>query len=600
MVDEAGRNMKKLFDVTNTLLGRTTPTQFPCSTDGVPLPECFNTFFVDKISRIICRIDARAEPTVTEYQAPRLHGEDTLYQFTESTVADIKHIIVHSTSKTCALDPVPTSILKDNAEIFAPMIMQIVNASLQSGTVPADMKHALVTPLHKRHGLDSNNFANYRPVSNIGFVSKVLERYVANAVREHVDNNGYNDAFQSAYRPRHSTETALVRIHNDMMQSMDCRRGVLLVLLDLSAAFDTLDHGILLKRLHDIGVRHTALEWFKSYLDDRTFTVKIGQTMSARSEVRCGVLQGSVLGPMLFNVYCLPIGDIFAKHNVRYHIYADDTQLYVECPPNDHTDASRQITECVEDLRRWLTDNRLLLNEDKTEAILFRSSCPVTSTINIGGSVAQLKPTVRDIGVVLDTRLDMASQVSNVCRSAYYHLFRIAKIRASLTIVACKTLVHALVISRLDYGNALLYGITDRLLHRLEMIQHSAARIIMCIKRHDRQSITAVLRRLHWLPVKWRINYKIVVLVFRALHGLAPAYLSTLITPYEPRRALRSTDSALLCVPRHKLERYGRRSFSCAGPVLWNSLPEDMRLADSLNSFKSHLKTHYFKLAYNL
>ncbi len=122
----------------------------------------------------------------------------------------------------------------------------------------------------------------------------------------------------------------------------------------------------------------------------------------------------------------------------------------------------------------------------------------------------------------------------------------------------------------------------------------------MCIKRHDRQRITAVLRRLHWLPVKWRINYKIVVLVFRALHGLAPAYVSTLITPYEPRRALRSTGSALLCVPRHNLERYGRRSFSCAGPVLWNSLPEDMRLADSLNSFKSHLKTHYFKLAYNL
>ena len=212
MVDEAGRNMKKLFDVTNTLLRRTTPIQFPCLTDGVPLPERFNTFFVDKISRIICRIEARAEPTMTEYQAPRLHGDDTLYQFTESTIADIKHIILHSTSKTCALDPVPTSILKDNAETFATMIMQIVNASLQSGTVPADMKHALVTPLHKRHSLDNNNFANYRPVSNIGFVSKVLERYVANAVREHVDNNGYNDAFQSAYRPRHSTETALVRI----------------------------------------------------------------------------------------------------------------------------------------------------------------------------------------------------------------------------------------------------------------------------------------------------------------------------------------------------------------------------------------------------
>ena len=124
----------------------------------------------------------------------------------------------------------------------------------------------------------------------------------ANAVREHVDNNGYNDTFQSAYRPRHSIETALVRIHNDMMQSMDSCRGVLLVLLDLSSVFDTLDHDILLKRLHDIGVRHTALEWFKSYLDERTFTVKIGQAMSARSEVRCVVTQGSIIGPMLFNV----------------------------------------------------------------------------------------------------------------------------------------------------------------------------------------------------------------------------------------------------------------------------------------------------------
>ena len=194
----------------------------------------------------------------------------------------------------------------------------------------------------------------------------------------------------------------------------------------------------------------------------------------------------------------------------------------------------------------------------------------------------------------------MSSQVSSVCRSAYYHLFPIAKIRASLTAVACKTLVHALVISRVDYGNALLYVITDRLLHSLEMIQHSAARIIMSIKRHDRQSITAVLRQLHWLPVKWRINYKIVVLVFRALHGLAPAYVSTLITPYEPRRALRSAGSAQLCVPRHNLERCGRRSFSCAGPVLWNSLPDSMRMADSRNSFKSQLKTHYFKIAYNL
>ena len=200
------------------------------------------------------------------------------------------------------------------------------------------------------------------------------------------------------------------------------------------------------------------LECFKSYLADGTFTIKKGHTICLLVVKFYAVSQraGSILRPMLFNVYCLPIWDTFGKHNVRYQIYADDTQLYLECPQTYHTDAWRQITECVEDFRRWLTENRLLWNEDKTETILFRSSCPVASTVNICGSVTQIQPTVRDIGVVLDTRLDISSQVSSVCRSSYYHnMFPIAKIRASLTTVVCKMLVHALVISRLYYGNAL-------------------------------------------------------------------------------------------------------------------------------------------------
>ena len=142
----------------------------------------------------------------------------------------------------------------------------------------------------------------------------------------------------------------------------------------------------------------------------------------------------------------------------------------------------------------------------------------------------------------------MASQLSSVCRSAYYHLSRIAEIRASLTVVAYKTLVQALVVPRLDYGNALLYDITGRPLHRLEMIQHSAAGIIMCIGRHDRQSITAVLRQLHWLPAKWRINHTIVILVFRSLHGLTPSCVSNLLIPYEPCRVHRSTGSYYVCL----------------------------------------------------
>ena len=169
-----------------------------------------------------------------------------------------------------------------------------------------------------------------------------------------------------------------------------------------------------------------------------------------------------------------------------------------------------------------------------------------------------------------------------------------------VTTAACKTLVHSLVTSRLDYGNAVLYGISDRLLHRLEMVQRSAARVVLRIRRGDRRSMTAALEQLHWLPVRYCIEYKILVIVFRALRDRMPTYIASLITPNVPHRVLRSADRALLVVPRHNLERYGRRSFSRAGPTLWNALPEDLRSTECMNKFKAHLKTFYFKIAFNV
>ena len=165
-----------------------------------------------------------------------------------------------------------------------------------------------------------------------------------------------------------------MRIHEDLIQAVDSRRGVLLVLLDLSAAFDTLDHSTLMHRLRVIGLNQTVLAWFSSYLVGRTNAVKIHEVTSAPVITQHGVPQGSVLGPLLFNIYLLPITDIFDRHQIRYHIYADDTQLYAECPPSSHADAQRKIEECVSDIRQWLDYNHLLLNEAKTEALVFRSS----------------------------------------------------------------------------------------------------------------------------------------------------------------------------------------------------------------------------------
>ena len=142
----------------------------------------------------------------------------------------------------------------------------------------------------------------------------------------------------------------------------------------------------------------------------------------------------------------------------------------------------------------------------------------------------------------------------------------------------CKSLIHGLVTSGLDFGNAMLYGITDRLLHRLEMVQRSAARVVMQLRRGDRQSMTTILQRLHWLPVKRRIDFKILVFVHKAIYEGQPVYIASLLNQHTPKRCLRSSSGLLLDVPRINLERFGRRAFTCAVPTLWNKLPTNLRV----------------------
>ena len=438
IIHEAVNNVKAMYSVTNDLLGRSASPSLPDCRDDAKLAEEFHHYFTQKIGNIRSITDSRS--ITLEPLPPTAYPTTELCEFQPASAEDIKRIIVQSSSKPCELDPMPTNLLKDNIETLAPIITDIVNTSLQSGVVPAAMKHAIITPIIKKRGLDVNLYANYRPISSLSVVSKTLERYVALELRRYLDDKCLNDPFQSAYRPGHSTETALVRIHNDLLLSIDSRRSVVLVLLDLTAAFDTLDHTTLLNRLRELGVGRTVLAWFTSYLVGRSNAVKIRQTTSSRQTLMYGVPQGSVLAPILFNIYISPIADIFRRHQIRYHIYADDTQLNAECPPSDHTDAIRQLRDCVDELKRWLDHNHLLLNESKTEAIVFRSATarvtPDETTVNVCGAVVPLLPTIRDIGVILDNGLDMSAQVSNACRGAYFHLFRIAKIRKCLDTAA--------------------------------------------------------------------------------------------------------------------------------------------------------------------
>ena len=257
---------------------------------------------------------------------------------------------------------------------------------------------------------------------------------------------------------------------------------------------------------------------------------------------------------------------------------------------------------CISEVKMWLYDNGLVLNESKTEATVIHSSSlrrPIhIEHVDVCGQYVATSTIFRDLGVAIDADLSMVTQMANACKSAYCHLSRIAMARGAMTISVCKCLVHALVTSRLDYGNGMLFGLSDRLLHHLERVQRSAARVVMQLQRDDRQSITAILQHLHCLPVRKRIEYKllliIIMVVHKALYAGTPMYIASLPHRHSPRRTLRSGGGLFLDVPRVNLERYGRRASVCAGPTLWNSLPLELRAIQNTRQFGKLLKKCLF------
>ena len=218
-------------------------------------------------------------------------------------------------------------------------------------------------------------------------------------------------------------------------------------------------------------------------------------------------------------------------------------------------------------------------------------------TISVAGTVVEVqsKP-VRNLGVMFDQCLNMYTQVSKVVKDTTFSLYNISLIRKSLTTDATRSLVNALVTSRMDYCNSLLSGVASTQLQRIQSVQNYAARVIARIGKFDH--VSPVLHALHWLPVKFRIDFKIAVLVYKALNGLAPEYISSLLQRYQPARSLRSEASALLTVPRARLCTAGDRSFRVYAPKLWNTLPHELRVSSSLAAFKRALKFHLFGQAY--
>ena len=303
-----------------------------------------------------------------------------------------------------------------------------------------------------------------------------------------------------------------------------------------------------------------------------------------------------MLGPMLFTTYISPVGRLITGYGIDFHKYADDTQLYISLKQPVHPSLD-SLAQCTTNLQHWYWSNDLLLNPDKSEVAFFgtrqrlqRVSLP--SSISVAGSNVAVCDTLKTLGVKLDRTLSFDNHVNDIVRGCNYHLQALRHLRKSLTRDTANTIACSIVGSRIDYCNALLFGTSEKNFNKLQRVQNNMARVVCDVGRREAHS-ESLLHDLHWLPVRRRVDFKVATLCYKAYRLGQPPYLSALIQPYVPSRSLRSSDALLLQDRRSGTVNADRR-FSVAAPRLWNSLPVTVRSAQSIDIFKSQLKTHLY------
>lgn len=598
-IQECGKDSKKLYHEVSVLLDTKQNSKFPPGKSDEVLAEQFAAFFVEKIDKI--RKDLAIHPS---YEANN-HVACEFTNFHQVSVDYVVKLLSSASSASCQSDPLPTFLVKKYSQVLAPVIAQIINMSFKHGHFYQDWKIALVKPLLKKINLKLI-IDNYRPVSNLPFISKISEKAALNQFIPYCNLNKLIPDYQSAYRQFYSTETALLRIVNDFLCSMESQMVTAFIAIDLSAAFDTVDHCILSNVLQkNFGVKGNALEWFQSYLSSRTFKVCVNDSQSTACNISCSVPQGSCAGPVLYTVYASTLGDVIQDESTYIIGYADDHGIYSAFSPKhpageEHN--TEKLQETIDNIRNWMNKNKLKMNDSKTEFIYVGgrqqlSKCKADK-IMINHHIIQRSQAIKYLGVILDEKLSFGHHITSKCQIAAINIYRIKAIRKYLTRESCSALIQSLVLSHLDYCSSLFYGISCVNIRKMQRIQNWGAKLVLQRGRYD--SSSRALYELNWLPVQQKIEFRILTLVYKCLTNQAPQYLIDLIRVRQFTRSTRlsSRDDIILVVPNTKRSTFASRSFSVTGPRLWNSLPLCIKQSNTLNQFQRLLKRHLFETTF--
>ena len=453
------------------------------------------------------------------------------FKFNDVNENEVKKIIKSLKSSSCGVDGISAYFIKISADYLANPLVNIINGSFKHRVFPDRWKQAIVKPIPKNNNPIKES--EYRPISLLTVFSKIHEKYATSQIVKYLQQENLQDVYQSAYKSNHSTVTALLNITEDIYNALDDSELTVLVLIDYSKAFDTINHRILFAKLKALGFHSDAISWIVSYLTDRKQKVKTLNDESGWEHIVNGVPQGSVIGPLLFSIMVYDIKQVMEECD--YHMYADDTQAYKRTLLNMINYTIRRINADLQRLSEFSDKNCLKINEDKSNYIIIGSKKQTSKLqgmrlddIIINNNVIKRETHTRNLGIEFDENLTWNFHINNQVRNAYGKLKQLYRFQKFLSEKCKARLVETYVLSQLSYGNTVTQNITKILQNKLQKVQNACYRYIYGVRKYDH--ITPYINKAKCLKIAGRTKYHALVQMHKILNHNAPTYLSNRIT----------------------------------------------------------------------
>lgn len=587
-LEEGAGNSKKVWKVINSVLGKHKNKQLNDNfihnnneiNDPQIIADQFNSYFINVGKNLAENI----EDSNISFNSYLHNRQESTFTMSPITSDELISTVNNLRDSSPGCDGVPMNILRSVVPLLSPVLLHLCNKSFSTGVFPDQLKIAKVLPIHKSG--DKRLFNNHRPISVLPAISKILEKLMYNRISEFCTTNNIISQAQYGFRQGRSTETALTKFKNDVLKAFDNRSYTISLFLDMSKAFDTVDHQILLEKLKHYGIRDTAYHWFKSYLDNRKQYVEYGGTNSTTQTVSFGVPQGSILGPLLFILY---VNDITSSSRLFDAIlFADDTTLYASHSNLDTL--IEMVNNELNNVHGWITANKLTLNINKTKYLIHQRNKNVprnTDPINIGNTIVTEEENTTFLGVVVDRQLTWNSHIQSVSSKISKQCGILYLTRNCFNKNALKQLYYSLVYPFLSYCHTVWGSAGKTKLKRIELAQKKSIRTISFKSKYDHTNeLFKSLYLLKWEDIN---NFCSAIFVYKSIHNYngMPLFNFRLNERYNLRN---SND---LEIPR-MITKQSQTSINYHGVKVWNSLPHYIQNKPSLSSFKISLKSYLF------